>query len=141
MRQLLNEDLAGAYFTAGFLAVLGLIALALAAIGIFGVLSHVASEHVPEIAIRMALGAEPNQLARSFVWKTLRLSSVGLVIGGAAAMGAFRMIRNTLSDVSLVDPVALGAVIGLLFLVAAAAAYLPVRRATRFDPMTVLRWE
>src|SRR5262249_19737505 len=58
MRERLSEDLAGAYFTAGFFAVLGIIALSLAALGIFGVLSHIASEQRPEIAIRMALGAE-----------------------------------------------------------------------------------
>jgi ABC-type antimicrobial peptide transport system permease subunit len=141
MRQLLNDDLAGAYFTAGFLAVLGLIALSLAAMGIFGVLSHVASEHVPEFAIRMALGAEPGRIARAFVWKKLRLTSAGIAIGTVAAAGAFRLIRSTLSDISLFDPVALGGTVGLLLLIAAAACYLPVRRATKLDPMTVLRWE
>jgi putative ABC transport system permease protein len=141
MRRLLNDDLSGAYFTAGFLAALGLIALSLAAVGIFGVLSHVTSERIPEIAIRMALGAEANQIARTFIWRALRLTSVGIIAGSVGAIGAFRMIRSTLTDVSIVDPAALSVVIGLLLFVAAAACYLPVRRATKLDPMTVLRWE
>jgi predicted permease len=141
MRQLLNDDLAGAYFTAGFLTVLGIIALSLAALGIFGVLSHVASEHRPEIAIRMALGAEPNQIVRTFVGKALRLTSVGIAVGGVGAAGGFRLIRSSLSDVSIVDPVAAGVVVATLLLVAAAACYFPVRRATRLAPMSVLRWE
>jgi putative ABC transport system permease protein len=141
MRQLLNDDLAGAYFTAGFLAVLGIIALSLAALGIFGVLSHVASEHRPEIAIRMALGAEPSQIVRRFVGKALRLTSAGIAVGGAGAAGAFRLIRSSLSDVSVVDPIAASVVVGMLLLVAGVACYFPVRRATRLDPMTVLRWE
>jgi ABC-type antimicrobial peptide transport system permease subunit len=141
MRQLLNDDLAGAYFTAGFLAVLGIIALSLAALGIFGVLSHVVSEHRPEIAIRMALGAEPNQIVRRFVGKALRLTSAGIAVGAAGAAGAFRLIRSSLSDVSIVDPIVASVVVGMLLLVAAVACYFPVRRATRLDPMTVLRWE
>jgi hypothetical protein len=141
MRQLLNEDLSGTYFTAGLLSVLGLIALVLAAIGIFGVLSHVTSEHRPEIAIRMALGAEPGRIILGFMWKALRLASIGIAIGVIATLAAFRGIRGALYGVSAADPIALGLTLCVLFLVATVACYLPVRRATRLDPMTMLRWE
>jgi putative ABC transport system permease protein len=141
MQQLLNDDLAGAYLTAGFLAVLGLIALSLATIGIFGVLSHVTSERRPEIAIRMTLGAEPNRIVRSLVGRALRSASIGIMIGAVGAAGAFRLIRSTLTDVSIVDPVAFGLTLAVLLVAAGTACYLPARRATRLDPMTILRWE
>jgi ABC-type antimicrobial peptide transport system permease subunit len=141
MQQLLDDDLAGAYLTAGFLALLGVIALSLAAIGIFGVLSHITSEHRPEIAIRMALGAEPRQVVWTFVGRALRLTAIGVAVGGAGASVAFRLMRSTLSNTSVVDPIALGASVGALLLVSGVACYLPARRATRMDPIVVLRHE
>jgi putative ABC transport system permease protein len=141
MRQLINDDLAGAYFTTGFFAVLGIIAVSLAALGIFGVLSHVAAESRPEIAIRIALGAKPSQIVWKFVWSTLRRTLAGIVVGSVGAIAAFRMIRSTLSNISVVDPLAVGTAVGLLLLIAAVACYLPLRRAASFDPMVVLRSE
>jgi predicted permease len=141
MSELLNEDLSGTYFTAGFLSVLGIIALALAAIGIFGVLSQITSERRTEIGIRVALGANPGQVVLGFVMKAIRLSGVGIGIGVVLTLCSFRLIRGTLYGVGPADPIALGFTLAALFATAMAACYLPARSAARIDPMATLRNE
>ncbi len=139
MEQLLWDDLEGVYIVVGLFGVFGLIALSLTALGIFGVLSHVTSESRPELAIRTALGANPNEIVYQFVWKGLRLAIVGIVMAVFAGIGLVQIIQNALYGVGPVDPFAFGLAITVLLTVAVLACYFPARRAARTDPMTVLR--
>jgi predicted permease len=141
MSQVVHDDLAGSYLIVQLFAVFALLALFLATVGIFGVLSHITTERRPEIAIRMAVGALPRQVVRVFVWKGLRIALNGVFIGVIVGLGAARLIRSLLFNVSTTDPISFGLVIGGLLVVAGFACYLPARRATRLDPVSVLRSE
>lgn len=116
-------------------------AFLLAALGLYGVLTHGVASRIREIGIRMALGATAAQVARLVVGQGLRLVGAGLVLGLALALACGRWIESRLHGTSAQDPVALGAVIGLLLLAAAITCYLPARRATRVNPVEALRAE
>jgi putative ABC transport system permease protein len=115
--------------------------LILAAIGIYGVLSHIVSERRPEIAIRVALGADPRQVVAGFIMKAIRLAGVGIGIGGVLTLASFRIIRGALYGVGPMDPIALGSTLSLLIATAILACYLPARSAAKVDPMIRLRDE
>jgi len=125
---------------AGLAAALGLLGLALAIIGVYGVVSFDASQKTHEIGVRMALGAQPGDVLKLIFGKGLAVVVLGLVIGLAAAFGAARLAGNFIA-VSPADPVTYLAVSGLLLLVALSACYIPARRAMRVDPMVALRYE
>ena len=119
----------------------GLLALLLASIGLFGVMSYAVSRRTSEIGIRMALGAEQ----RSVLWMVLRESLLLVVIGAAAglvaAYASTRLLANLLYETSPTDPVAFAVAAAVLLGVAALAAYIPARRAARVNPMVALRYE
>ncbi len=128
-------------FAGRLMALFAGLALALAAIGVYGVLSLSVSERTSEIGIRMALGAAPGQVARLVVQDGLALVGAGLAAGIVLALAASRFTRSLLYQVSPTDPATLAGVVGLLGLVALLAAWLPVRRALKVEPMSVLREE
>jgi putative ABC transport system permease protein len=117
----------------------GVFALLLAVVGVYGVLSFSVSQRTQEFGVRLALGAEPGDVRRLMIGQGLRLAALGIAIGLAGAVAVTRLIRSLLYDVTPTDPLSFAAVVALMLAVAATAAYLPARRATRVDPMTALR--
>ena len=127
--------------TAQLAVVFGGVALLLAAIGLYGVLSHGIARRTAEIAIRVALGAHPGRVVSMILGETGRLVGAGLAVGGGLAYVASSLIGERLYGVPPEDPLTLAAATGLLLAVAFAAAYGPARRASRLDPATGLRQE
>ncbi|CAN5800421.1 ABC transporter permease [soil metagenome] len=117
------------------------LALLLAAIGIYGVMAYVVAQRTTEIGVRMALGATPGEVFRLVLGDGLRTTAVGVVIGVIGSIGVAHWLASLLFGVGPGDPLTLAATASLLMLVAAAACYLPARRATRVDPMVALRAE
>ncbi|HSJ30631.1 MAG TPA: ABC transporter permease, partial [Longimicrobiales bacterium] len=120
------------------LAVLGAIALGIAAIGLYGVVSYVVVQRTHEIGIRTALGAAAADVARMVVMQGMRLALIGVAIGAVLALVLARLL-STMLFVSPADPLAIAGTAVLLTVVAAAASWLPARRAARVDPLTALR--
>jgi putative ABC transport system permease protein len=123
------------------LAALGALALALAAVGIYGVLVQLVAERTREIGIRVALGSDPPAVRRLVLGQGMVPVAWGLAAGLLAALGLTRALASQLVGVSPVEPLTLAAVATLLAMVALAACYLPARRATSVDPMVALRHE
>jgi predicted permease len=127
--------------TALLAVVFGCIALTLAAIGLYGVLSYGIARRSREIAMRIALGAQPGRVIAMILRETIGLVIAGLVAGAGLAYAASRLITSQLYGIAPQDPLTLVLATGLLLLVALSAAYLPARRASRLDPMAALRQE
>jgi len=117
------------------------LALILASIGLYGVLSYAVTQRSREIGIRMALGATAASVIRMIVGRGLALTGIGLAIGLVSAWAATRAMKNLLYGVAATDPLTFGAVAALLGLIALIACYAPARRASRVDPIVVLREE
>jgi putative ABC transport system permease protein len=115
------------------------IALALALIGIYGVLSYTVSQRVPEIGVRMALGAQRTEILRQTIGDGLRLAIPGVAIGIVTAAAVSRLVRAVLFDVSPTDPASYAVLAAGVLVVAALACYLPARRASRIDPLSAIR--
>ena len=125
-----------------FLLVLfGLAALALAAIGTYGIVAYSVTQRTREIGIRMALGALRTRVVATVVWQALRLAAAGLVCGGVAALALTRVLASLLFEVDATDPAVFGAAALILLGVVVAAACIPAFRASRIDPATMLRCE
>ncbi len=123
------------------LSSLAIVATLLAAVGIYGVVSFLVSQRTREIAIRTALGATPADILRGIMKQGLLLLLAGVVVGLMAAAAVTRLIQSMLYGVSPTEPAVFVAAVALLSLITLMACYLPARRATRIDPMTVLRHE
>jgi ABC-type antimicrobial peptide transport system permease subunit len=119
----------------------GMIALLLASMGIFGLVSFAVSRRTREIGIRMALGGTTLDVIRLVTLQSLKLTLVGLLCGLLFAFGLTRMLAGLLYGVSPVDPVAFGGVAFVILLTALLACWLPARRAAKVDPMVALRCE
>jgi macrolide transport system ATP-binding/permease protein len=139
----LQEQVDGMSYTqrlaAALLAIFGGMALFLAAIGLYGVMSYSVSQSTRELGVRMALGARASDVLRLVISRGLRLTTAGIVIGAAAALMLTRLMSNLLYKVSPRDPVAFGSALIVLTAVALIACFLPARRATRIDPVQALR--
>jgi putative ABC transport system permease protein len=120
---------------------LGTLALALATVGVYGVVAYSVSQRTHEIGVRMAIGARPTDVVRMMLGEGGRLAVAGVVAGSLIALAAARLIRGLLFEVSATDPLTLLAVALGLLTVALLASYIPARRATRVDPMIALRGE
>jgi predicted lysophospholipase L1 biosynthesis ABC-type transport system permease subunit len=128
-------------FTMTLMVVFAAMALLLAALGVYGVLSYGVARRRTEIGIRMALGASPNALVASFLREGILLSACGLLAGLAGAVALSEVFRSLLFEVTPTDPLTFAAVVALLGIVAIAASLAPARRASRIDPLVVLRSE
>jgi putative ABC transport system permease protein len=120
-------------------SVFGVIALVLASVGVYGVLSYSVSQRTQEIGVRMALGAERRDVLRLIIAHGMKLAGVGIAAGVVGAAAATQSIKSVLHNVTPTDPLSFGGVIVFLTLVAAAASYLPARRAMAVDPIVALR--
>jgi putative ABC transport system permease protein len=115
------------------------IALALALLGIYGVTTYTVAQRVPEIGVRIALGAAPSTIHRMVLGEGLRLAVLGLLAGAAIALPVAGLGRRLLFGVSPTDPPTFAAVIAMMLAVAILACYIPARRAARVDPVTAMR--
>jgi putative ABC transport system permease protein len=139
MDQVVDQALAGDRFSVALFAAFAAVALTLAAIGIYGVMSFAVAQRTHEIGLRMALGAGPQQVLGLVFREGLLLAAGGLLLGLAGTYFVGRVMASMLFGVSAIDPLAVSAVAVLLMLAAALACYVPARRATNVDPLVALR--
>jgi putative ABC transport system permease protein len=139
MDQLIDESLAGDRFSTVLYASFAGVALVLAAIGIYGVMSFTVAQRTHEIGLRMALGAAPKHVLSLVLKEGLLLALIGLFIGLGGTYFVGRLMKSLLYQVTAIDPAAVSAVCLVLLLSAFCACYLPARRATQVDPLVALR--
>ncbi len=126
---------------AGLLSIFGLLAVGLAAVGLYGVVAFAVARRTREIGVRIALGAASGQVMRLVLGRSMALVGVGLGVGLVLALVAARLLAGALYGLSPSDPIAIGGTIGFLALVAVLASYLPARRAARVDPLVAIKGE
>ncbi len=141
MESLISDSLASRRFSMILLVVFAVLALVLASVGIYGVISYVVGQRTNEIGLRMALGAHQRDILLLILSRGGKLAGLGVAIGLAAALALTRLMASLLYGVGATDPATFGGVALLLTMVALAACYIPARRAARVDPMVALRYE
>ena len=138
-RTVLRTSLWAPRMGASLLAVFGFLALVLAAVGLYGVMSYSVSQRTREIGIRMALGASEQNVRNMVVRQGLMLALAGVMLGLVASFGLARFVTSLLFGITGADPVTFGAVAMMLLVVALIATYIPARKASRVDPVDALR--
>ena len=137
MAQSIREERLLAKVSSGF----GLLALLLAAMGLYGVLSYAVSRRTGEIGLRVALGAQRSTVVRMVLHDAIRVVILGVVLGAPLAFAGARLLRNQLHGIEMIDPVALGVALSSLAITGVIAALIPALRASRVTPLTALREE
>lgn len=140
-RQMMGESFVGLFYAETTLGVDAVIALLLAAIGIFGVMANLVAERMREIGLRLAVGAQREDVLRMILRKAGKLAGVGLVIGLVLAAGLARLVANLLVGVRPNDPIVFGGISVAIVVMAMAASWIPARHAAGVDPMEALRDE
>ena len=139
--ELLSSSLAPQRFSVTLLSLFTAIALAMALIGVYGVMAYMVAQRTHEIGLRMALGAKPRDMLKLVVGQGLKLASVGVTAGLVGTLASTRLLKGLLYGVGAYDPITVILVCLVLIVVALVACYLPARRAMRVDPMIALRAE
>jgi putative ABC transport system permease protein len=141
MEERLARSLAPQRFYLLIVGMFACIAIILAALGIYGVMSYLVARRTREIGIRIAMGARPEQVERLVLGESVTLAGVAALVGLGGAWGLTRYLKSMLYGVTALDAATFSAMPVVLIAIAAAAAFIPARRASRVDPMTALREE
>ena len=141
MTEYVHDSLARRRFNMVLLSVFAGVALLLAAVGIYGVISYTVAQRTHEIGIRVAMGAHARDILKMVIGQAMLLTLVGIVLGLAAAVGLTRLMESLLFEVSATDPLTFAMIALILSAVALSACFVPARRATKVDPMIALRYE
>jgi putative ABC transport system permease protein len=141
MEAVFGDSVTRQRFLSLLLGIFAVVALVLAAIGTYGILSYMVTERQREIGIRMALGAGNGQVVRLVLGQGLGIAVIGIVLGMVGAFGLSPLVASLLFGVSPADPATFGAVAAVIAGVAAVACVVPTRRATRVDPLAAIRME
>jgi predicted permease len=143
--QTMNETLAGSLSSRRFAMVLldsfAILALLMASLGLYGVISYLVERRTQELGIRIALGAQSRSVLRLVIGDGLKMAVTGVAVGLLAAFGLTRLLTGMVYGVSTTDPATFAAIAILLIVIASLASYLPARRATKVDPLVALRYE
>src|SRR5205085_364008 len=138
--EVISDSIVGIAYVAVMMGILGIIALVLASVGVYGVMSYAVGERTQEIGIRMAMGATANDIQRMVLKKGALLTLIGMGIGLPVALALASALSSLLFGVKVADPVAFIVLPLVLAAVATLACYLPSRRAVRVDPLVALRY-
>ena len=139
MQEVLYEDMASMYTLSGLLGAIAIVALCLAGVGIYGVVSFMVTQRTSEIGLRMALGARPGAVVRMVVQQAARPVAGGGMLGAPWAIALVYMMSGVFTEIDASDPVHYAGVALSILLVAFVATYVPARRAARIDPLVALR--
>jgi ABC-type antimicrobial peptide transport system permease subunit len=141
LADVVSESIAQRRFSMLLIGVFGAIALVLAAVGLYGVVSYSVSQRTQEIGLRMAIGADRRDVLRLIVGGGMKLAVIGVVIGVAGALALSKVIATMLFELTPMDLVSYSGTVMVLLAVAMVACYVPARRAMRVDPIIALRAE
>jgi putative ABC transport system permease protein len=141
MDRVISESVVGLFYVAAIMAVLGAIALVLAAVGVYGVMAYAVTERMHEIGVRMALGAQPREVLRLVLARGFFLTGLGMLIGLPVSFLLANVLASFIFGVGANDALVFSGISVFLAGIALAACYIPARRAMRLDPMVALRYE